>query len=163
MNLRPYRPADAPALLALFKDTIRRVNARDYDEAQIRAWASDEIDESVWASRFEGRFTAVAEEAGKPVGFLELESDGHIDRTYVAADFQRRGAGRMLLEAALAEARSRGIGRLYTEASITARPFFEAHGFTLLAPQTVECRGQRFVNFRMERQMDGNSGDEKSR
>ncbi len=35
--LRPYRPGDAPALLALFKDTIRRVNARDYDPGQIAA------------------------------------------------------------------------------------------------------------------------------
>jgi hypothetical protein len=36
-TLRPYRPDDAPALLALFKDTIRRVNIRDYSPEQI--WA----------------------------------------------------------------------------------------------------------------------------
>jgi putative acetyltransferase len=158
MNLRPYRPADAPALLALFKDTIRRVNSHDYGEAQIRAWASDAIDESAWASRFEGRFVVVAEEGGKPIGFLELETDGHIDRTYVAADCQRRGVGRSLLAAALEEARRRGIGKLFTEASITAQPFFEAFGFTTLAPQTVECRGEKFTNYRMERKPDADAG-----
>jgi hypothetical protein len=37
VTLRPYRPGDAPALLALFRDTIRRVNSRDYSPAQIAA------------------------------------------------------------------------------------------------------------------------------
>ena len=30
LTLRAYQPADAPELLALFRDTIRRVNVRDY-------------------------------------------------------------------------------------------------------------------------------------
>jgi hypothetical protein len=34
--LRPYRPDDAPALLALFRDTIRRVNRRRHDEQRPR-------------------------------------------------------------------------------------------------------------------------------
>ena len=46
---RVYRPDDAEALLALFRDTIRRVNARDYGPDQIRAWASDDIDPVAWA------------------------------------------------------------------------------------------------------------------
>ncbi len=41
--------------------------------------------------------------------------------------------------------------RLHTEASITARPFFERCGFLLVAEQTVALRGQQFVNFRMEK------------
>jgi putative acetyltransferase len=51
----------------------------------------------------------------------------------------------------VAEAQRLGLCRLFTEASITARPFFEAHGFTALAPQVVTCRGAEFVNYRMER------------
>src|SRR5207248_3280421 len=147
------RPDDAAALLVLFRDTIRRVNSRDYSPDQIRAWASDDIDPAGWASRFAGRFAVVAEETGRPVGFAELESDGHIGRVYVSADHQRRGIGRSLLEAAVAEARRLGIVRLYSEVSITARPFFEALGFAVLAPQTVMCRGAEFVNYRMERNL----------
>jgi putative acetyltransferase len=56
-----------------------------------------------------------------------------------------------LLTALVAEARGVGLARLFTEASITARPFFEAHEFTVLAPQVVMCRGVEFVNYRMER------------
>jgi putative acetyltransferase len=149
--LRLYRPDDAPALLALFRDTIRRVNSRDYSPAQIAAWASDDIDTVRWFGRFAGRFVPVAEEDGRLFGFAELESSGHIDRVYVSADHQRRGIGRLLLAAVVAEARRLGLTRLFTEASITARPFFEAHGFAVLAPQVVICRGVEFVNYRMER------------
>ena len=124
VTLRPYRPDDAPALLALFRDTIRRVNSRDYSPAQIAAWASDDIDTVTWFGRFSGRYVPVAEEAGRPVGFAELEPSGHIDRVYVSADHQRRGIGRQLLAAVVAEARRVGLARLFTEASITARPFF---------------------------------------
>jgi putative acetyltransferase len=151
ITLRPYRPDDAPALLALFRDTICRVNSRDYSPAQIAAWASDDINTERWFGRFSGRFVPVAEEAGRPVGFAELERDGHIDRVYVSADYQRRGIGRQLLAAILAEARRVGLARLFTEASITARPFFEAQGFVMLAPQVVKCRGAEFVNYHMER------------
>lgn len=155
ITLRPYRPDDAPALLALFRDTIRRVNSRDYSPAQIAAWASDDIDTHVWFGRFTGRFVPVAEEQGRLVGFAELEPNGHIDRVYVSADHQRRGIGRQLLAALLAEARRLGIARLFTEASISARPFFEPEKFTVLAPQVVTCRGAKFVNYRMERVLAG--------
>lgn len=151
VTLRPYRPDDALALLALFRDTIRRVNCRDYSPEQIAAWAPDDIDTVRWCGRFEGRFVPVAEEAGRPVGFAELEPDGHIDRVFISADHQRRGIGRQLLAAVVAEARRVGLARLFTEASITARPFFEAQGFVVLAPQVVACRGVGLVNYRMER------------
>lgn len=151
VTLRPYRRDDAPALLALFRDTIRRVNSRDYSPAQIAAWASEDIDTDRWIGRFTGRFVPVAEEAGCPVGFAELEPNGHIDRVYVSADHQGRGVGRQLLAAIVAEAQRVGLARLFTEASITARPFFEAQGFAMMAPQVVTCRGAEFVNYRMER------------
>src|SRR5262245_46756391 len=144
----------------MFRDTIRRVNSRDYSPTQIAAWASDDLDTVSWFGRFAGRYVSVAEEAGRPVGFAELEADGHIDRVYVSADHQRRGIGRQLLAAVVAEARRVGIARLFTEASITARPFFEAQGFTVLAPQMVTCRGAEFVNYRMERVLGEPAGAE---
>jgi putative acetyltransferase len=149
-TLRQFEPDDAPALLDLCRDTIRRVNSRDYAPNQIRAWASDDIDPLAWASRFDGRFVVIAEEAGRPAGFADLEPNGHIDRVYVSADHQGRGIGRKLLEAVLAEARQKKMRRLFVEASITARPFFERLGFVVLTPQLVTLRGVEFVNYRME-------------
>src|SRR5205085_11181135 len=85
-----------------------------------------------------------------PIGFAELETNGHIGRVYVSADRQRRGVGRSLLSAVVGEGQRLGLVRLFTEASITARPFFESHGFVVLDPQVVTCRGAEFVNYQME-------------
>jgi N-acetylglutamate synthase-like GNAT family acetyltransferase len=41
------------------------------------------------------------------------------------------------------DARGLGLGRIFTEASVTARPFFERHGFRVLREQTVSRRGAR--------------------
>ena len=43
------------------------------------------------------------------------------------------------------------LGRLHTEASITAKPFFEKKGFRVISAQTVHVRGQDLVNYRMEK------------
>jgi putative acetyltransferase len=53
-----------------------------------------------------------------------------------------------------AEAKRLRLARLFVEASITARPFFETQGFLVLASQVVTCRGADFVNYRMERRLD---------
>ncbi len=70
---------------------------------QIAAWASDDIDPTAWAERFNGRYVVVAEADQQPVGFAELASDGHIDRVYVSADWQSQGVGRQMLAALIAD------------------------------------------------------------
>jgi putative acetyltransferase len=153
VKLRRYAADDALALLALFRDTIRRINSRDYDETQVAAWASDEIDPNAWRTRFEGRFAVVAEIDGDVAGFAELEHDGHIDRFYVSADYQRQGVGRSMISAFIGDAERLGIARLFAEVSITARPFFESQGFVVLETQTVVVRGVKFLNYSMERRL----------
>lgn len=149
-QLRPYRIDDAQELLNLFRETVCRINSRDYDREQIRAWASEDIDVSDWAHRFEGRFVVVAELSGRRIGFGELDSCGHLDRFYVSADHQRQGVGRAILNRLLLEAKSRGLSRVDVDASLTALPFFESLGFTGAVPQTVHVRGVDFLNFRLE-------------
>jgi len=36
-------------------------------------------------------------------------------------------------------------------ASITAKPFFEKRGYIVQKQQSVECRGQFLINYRMKR------------
>jgi putative acetyltransferase len=129
------------------------VNARDYDPAQLRAWSPGPPDPARWAARQETHAVLVAEEDGQMAGFAELEPDGHVDCFYNHRDCQRRGGGRLLHEALEAHAREPGLERMHVEASITARPFFEAMGFMLLAEQKVEVRGERLTNYRMEKRL----------
>lgn len=149
VRLRPYRESDAGELLELFRRTVREVNSRDYSPRQIEAWASDEVTESAWAKRFADRFTVVAEMDGHPVGFAELEPDGHIDRFFVASNSQGKGIGGMLMAAIVKEARHRGLESLRLESSITAKAFFERQQFRTVCSQSVTLRGAVFTNFRM--------------
>ena len=151
--LRPYEPDDGEDCLSLFCDTIRRVNRGDYSKAQIDAWASPAIDLPSWKSRFDGRLAYVAMERDRIVGFTDMSRSGHLDRLFVSADHQRRGIARQLLERLFSDARGIGITQITTEASITAKPFFERLGFATIRRQTVECRGVKMTNCKMRRFM----------
>lgn len=149
--IRDYVPSDAIALLQLFRSTVRQVNSRDYSEAQVQAWASDDIDLSAWAARFNDRMAYVAKYGETPVGFVDMTTAGHIDRLFVSAEFQRRGIASALLDQVVTAARMHGLERLTVESSITAKSFFAANHFTAICRQEVACRGERLVNFKMVR------------
>ncbi|MEH1990972.1 GNAT family N-acetyltransferase [Nostoc sp.] len=126
------------------------MNIRDYTEEQVAAWAPANMDIEVWIKSLGSKFTYVAEE-DKIIGFGELEANGHIDRFYCHKDFQRKGVGKKILEQIELKAKSLGVEKLFTEASITAKPFFESQGFIVIKKQEVERRGQKLINFVMEK------------
>ncbi len=149
LSIRAYRPDDLDAVIAIFVGAIRQVAVRDYSPAEIDAWA--QVDRAGWTSRRLSRPTWVAELGRKPVGFTDLEPDGHLDMMFVHPAHPRAGIATALLATVEAAARAQGLARIFTEASITARPFFERRGFSLTTPQVVEKRGQLLTNFRMEK------------
>jgi putative acetyltransferase len=78
--------------------------------------------------------------------------DDYIDLLFVSPDHSRRGVASALLNTLLTLLPE----RVFTvEASITAKPFFARHGFTVIKQQEVEARGERFVNYRMRRSNRG--------
>jgi len=160
-RIRDYEQADAPAIARLFYETVRSVNRADYSDEQLQAWAPAIPDAGEWHDRMAGRKTLVAEEDGEVVGFCELEEDGHLDMFYLRKDVVGRGIGRLLYEATEQAARGWDLGRVFTEASVTARPFFERWGFRVVREQTVERRGVDLTNFAMEKPLrptDGGGG-----
>jgi putative acetyltransferase len=150
LTVRPYVAADCDATIDLFLRAIREVASKDYSQAQVDAWAHVD-DPGGWARRRSSRPTWIAERNRVPVGFSDLEPDGHLDMLFVHPDFQGIGAAGLLLATVEAEAAVKGLRRVFTEASLTARPFFECKGFVTLARQSVEKRGQTLTNFRMEK------------
>ncbi|WP_047464858.1 GNAT family N-acetyltransferase [Rhizobium rhizogenes] len=151
-TVREYRSADAGATIDIFVRAIREVASKDYNPAQIDAWAKVD-DPEVWAQWRAGRPTWLAICEGRPVGFTDLKADGCLDMMFVHPDHQGKGVASLLLKTVEAAARVRGHRRIFTEASLTARPFFERKGFIVLAAQTVEKRGQTLPNFRMEKSL----------
>lgn len=152
--IRPYAAGDASTLASLIRSSVREIASRDYTPSQIREWAPDRIDVIRFGQKCASRPTWVAEVEGRIAGFSDLEPDGHIDMLYVHPEFQRRGVARALLEHIENAARVGALRRLYAEASITARPVFEAVGFRIIAPQTVTLRGVSMTNYRMEKWLE---------
>ena len=154
ITIRPYQAADAVTLTRLFQASVWQVASRDYTPSHVRAWAPDIMDARRFGERCESKSTWVAEVGGCIAGFSDLEPDGHVDMLYVHPDFERRGVARALLEHLEKVARGFNYRRLYTEASITARPVFEALGFRVTVPQSVTLRGEAMTNYRMEKRLD---------
>ena len=151
MRVRPYAAADLDDLIGLFRQSVREVACRDYSPEQVLAWAPDEIDRGTWALRLGASRAWVAARGDRTAGFATLEPDGHLDMLYVHAAFQRCGVASKLVDRLECAARSCGLTGLFTEASITAKPFFERRGFHVVEKQLVALRGQEFANFRMVR------------
>jgi GNAT superfamily N-acetyltransferase len=155
VEVRDAAPGDASDVADLFYNTILNANVGDYSVSQVEAWAGPAPEPEVWEKRIAGEGSArkmfVATKEDTIVGFAEFEDDGHVDTLYVHHEYQRCGIASALLHRIEAEARRLGLHRLYTEASITAEPFFRARGFSMVRPQEVEVRGRTFRNFVMDK------------
>lgn len=150
--IRTYSPEDAQALANIYYHTIHRINAQDYTEEQVNAWAPESsLDGERWKKKFERTKPFVATAEGLIVGFAEFEPDGHIDCFYCHHDWIGRGVGTALLKAIYKQARHQGIGRLFSEVSVTAKPFFERQGFNTVDEQTVVRSGIELTNYKMEK------------
>ena len=116
-----------------------------------RGLGTDAPDREAWLARLAAPWTLVAVSEEAITGFGQLRTDGRVDYLYVHAEHQREGIGSLLLESLIESGRAHGLENLTVEASITARPFFERHGFELAVEQRVHRRGVDFVNFLMDR------------
>lgn len=151
IDIRLFQKQDGSQIAKLFYQTVREVNIKDYSINQVKAWAPDDIYFRDWVSVCSEIFTYVADDNGTIAGFGELESDGHIDCFYCHKDYQGIGVGRKIYHAIEAKAYELGIHRLFTEASITAKPFFLRMGFSIIKKQQVKRRGESFINYAMEK------------
>jgi putative acetyltransferase len=135
------------------RTAITRVCMRDYTSAQIAGWAAQAQDPVKLDARFRNSVTWVALLEDGVVGYTNLAAAGYIDTLYVHAEAQKRGAATALLAALEETARASNVARLHSEVSITARPFFEKRGFSILTPQVVTVGGIQYDNFRMEKRL----------
>lgn len=105
----------------------------------------------MWAERRAATATWVAEADGVVVGFSDIDAVGYIDMLYVTARHHRRGIAAALLSHLETLANAAQLSCLWTNASLTARPFFERHGFHVVEFRTVTRSMTDLINIRMEK------------
>ena len=149
--IRRYRADDVPALWAVFHSAIHQVAARDYSPPQIDAWAPATFDPDMWARRMAGISPFVAERDGEIVGYADVQPSGYIDHCFVAGGATRRGIGSRLMDRIHSHAVSAGLTSLFSDVSITARPFFERWGFVVEKQQRLVLGEISLTNFRMRK------------
>jgi putative acetyltransferase len=158
MEVRKFRKGDEKELWKLFYNTVHTVNTKDYNENQLAAWAPDDFDISIAIQKFRKLDPFVVTKEGRIVGYADIQSDGYIDHFYCHHEFQGQGIGSTLFAALEKEARKSAILEMYSNVSITARPFFEAMGFSVEKEQVVQIKDQKLKNYRMVRRHGTSSG-----
>ena len=152
--VRKFRIGDEAALWLAYYEATRQCNARDYHPELIERWAPRNNDMEEWSTRLIEKRPFVAVVGTTPVGFAELEENGHIDYFYCHPDWQRRGIGSQLLPRVEAEANAMGLNILFAEVSITAKNFFLAKGFRIVKSRKNVIAGHVAPNFEMEKRLD---------
>lgn len=148
--VRAYVPADAHSTRDIFDAAVTRTAAADYTPEQIAAWTGRR-DLAEWQRRRSAADTRVAVASGTVVGFGDVDAAGHIDMLFVHPDAGRRGVGTVLLATLTDLARAAEAAVMSAHVSITARPFFTAHGFTVVRERHPVVHGVRMTNFLMQR------------
>lgn len=149
-RIRKALARDLEEIGLLFHETVARINSRDYSPEQVGAWqckASRERWEELWQS---GLVFWVAENGEKQiVGFASATAGGYLHSMFVHYAFQHAGIATALLKQAEDFSVKNKISVLTSDVSITARPFFERRGFTLVREQQVDLGGTYLTNYSM--------------
>ncbi|MEZ9159929.1 GNAT family N-acetyltransferase [Vibrio lentus] len=151
VRIRNYQPNDNKALWEIYFHTVRNINVRDYSQEQVEAWAPSDFDSELWQKCLHRIQPFVAELDGRVVGYTDLQPNGLIDHFFCHHEYQGKGVGRALMEHVFQIGSVRGVSRYFSEVSITARPFYEHLGFTVVKEQEVEMRGVKLTNYVMEK------------
>lgn len=149
MILARFTLADAASCYDVFYTAVHTGAAPHYTAAQRQAWAPHAAMPASFPEKLAAQVCWVARCEGKSVGFFSMEADGHLDTAFVAPDFRRTGLASDLYDKIILDARSLELGRLFTEASHLARPFFEKRGWSVTMPETVTRNGVHIERFQM--------------
>jgi putative acetyltransferase len=158
-GIKIYRATkqDVGNITQLFRDTIQSVNSNDYPEDEIEDWSSWWTDHKKWQKRIEEQYFIKAMIDDKTVGFSSLATDGYLDFMFTHKDYQRQGVAGSLLKTIEKKAKEQDNNLIYSDVSITAKGFFERHGYIVEKQQFKMSKNKELINFRMTKRINGSA------
>lgn len=135
--VRPAKKGDGSAILAIHRRAIHEIACADYSQDILDAWGPPipETDLVQKGADFDkkverGEIVLVAEINGSIAGFGEIiPATCMLLAVYVSPDFKRHNVGKQILCKLERVARDKAVPYLQMDASLTAEPFYLAHGY----------------------------------
>jgi putative acetyltransferase len=157
--IKIYRASkqDVSMITQLFRETIQNINSKDYPTDEIDDWSSWWTDHDKWQERIEEQYFIKATIDEKIVGFSSIATDGYIDFMFTHKDYQRCGVAGNLIKKIERKAKEQGNELIYSNVSITAKGFFEKHGYIVEKQQFKKSRNKELINFRMTKPINGSA------
>ncbi len=154
MRIRVATIGDAVEISRLHKSTIRTINSRDYSPEDIEVW-SKRTNTRRMRSSHPFAVRAVAVEKGKIVGFADLSKDdpGRLWGLYVHKNHQGKGIGSRLLARMEKEAKILGAKKMMAQSTVTAKTFYERHGFIVLRKEKYAILDRKLTVYMMEKDL----------
>ena len=150
LSCRKATYEDFPTLKDLFRETVTTVNRRDYTCEETADWASCMNSRARWEELIDGMHVIVAiAPSDRIVGFAAINDEGYLHSMFVHKDCQGQGIATFLLGIMEEYAKRNGINEITSEVSITARPFFERKGYTVITEQKVRANKLYMTNYKM--------------
>ena len=149
MKIRKAKIEDINELIKLFSETITNYCSADYNEEQIKIWVSLGKEKQKWMDSINRHYFLVAVFDNQIVGFGSLKEDASIDLLYVHQNFLRQGIASQLLCELETELERQHKTSISADVSITAKPFFEKHGFRVIKEQKNRIKNVEIINYKM--------------
>ena len=152
LGIRPLTELDIPEMRELFRTTVLTVNSKDYTKEEVADWAScgDSIEH--WKELLaKNDYIGAIDGQGKIVGFSSMNAEGYLHSMFVHKDWQHKGVASMLLSEVEKMALGYGVHKISAEVSITARPFFEKHGYKMVKERKAKANRLWLTNYVMEK------------
>ena len=150
MTIRRAEEADLPAVAALARQTYADAFGHSFSPSDLAAHLERNLAESCFRQAMAEDVFLLAEAAGRLIGFVQFgplriaiaaasHGDQELRRIYVLAEFQNRGIGRRLMDAALGHPQLKA-GDIYLdvwEQNRIARRLYEGYGFTIIGARSL--------------------------
>lgn len=134
--------------------SIREVCSKDYEPHQIEAWSSVIYDQEIWDKNVTNDIFYVLEKAGRVEGMIHGRvhdnSIGEIMGLYFTPEIIGQGYGRKAFEIVMDEIKQTKPEKVVISGTVTARPFYEAMGFSVKEIKLSNIRGVDIQTNEME-------------